>query len=42
MICGSRAMQVDVEEVLNGLCIKHNGKGMRHYKRQGQILIDSY
>ncbi|MDR2122235.1 MAG: PepSY domain-containing protein [Flavobacteriaceae bacterium] len=42
MICGSRAMQQDVETVLDAICMEKNGNGIAYYKSKGQILIDCY
>lgn len=42
MICGSLAMQKDVEAVLNGACLEKNGKELSHYKQLGLILTDCY
>ncbi|MFV8359238.1 PepSY domain-containing protein [Flavobacterium sp. LS1P3] len=42
MICGSLAMQKDVEAVLDALCIDETGKGIADYKANGQVLTDSY
>lgn len=42
MICGSLAMQKDVEMVLNTICLEKNGRELHFYKEQGQILSDCY
>jgi sulfite reductase (NADPH) flavoprotein alpha-component len=42
MICGSLAMQKDVEAVLDALCIDETGKGIADYKANGQVLTDCY
>jgi len=42
MICGSLAMQKDVEAVLSTLCMEKNGRGLHFYKEQGQVLSDCY
>lgn len=42
MICGSLAMQKDVEMVLNTLCLEKNGSELSYYKNRGQILTDCY
>lgn len=42
MICGSLAMQRDVETALNQLCLNNNSKKLSHYKKTGQILTDCY
>lgn len=42
MICGSLAMQKDVEMILNTLCLEKNGNELSHYKNRGQILTDCY
>jgi sulfite reductase (NADPH) flavoprotein alpha-component len=42
MICGSLAMQKDVEAVLNTLCLDKTGKGIADYKANGQVLTDCY
>lgn len=42
MICGSLAMQKDVEAVLDALCLDKTGKGIADYKTSGQILTDCY
>ncbi|MDI1306904.1 MAG: PepSY domain-containing protein [bacterium] len=42
MICGSLAMQKDVESALDVLCIDRTTMGISHYKTNGQILTDCY
>ncbi|MBG6186019.1 PepSY domain-containing protein [Flavobacterium sp. CAN_S2] len=42
MICGSLAMQKDVEAVLDILCLDKTGKGIADYKTKGQVLTDCY
>ena len=42
MICGSLAMQKDVESVLDELCLVKTAKGIAAYKAKGQILTDCY
>lgn len=42
MICGSLAMQKDVEKVLDVLCREKNGHGLSYYKEQGLLLTDCY
>jgi len=42
MICGSLAMQRDVEDILDQIVQKINGKPLTHYKAQQQILSDCY
>jgi sulfite reductase (NADPH) flavoprotein alpha-component len=42
MICGSLAMQKDVESALDALCLDKTGKGIADYKTNGQILTDCY
>ncbi|WP_281298489.1 PepSY domain-containing protein [Flavobacterium limnophilum] len=42
MICGSLAMQKDVESVLDELCLAKTAKGIADYKAKGQILTDCY
>lgn len=42
MICGSLAMQKDVEAVLDELCLSTTTKGIDLYKTKGQILTDCY
>jgi len=42
MICGSQAMQRDVEAVLDAICLEHHGLGLAHYKLSGQVLSDCY
>ena len=42
MICGSLAMQKDVESILNELCLASTTKGIAAYKAKGQILTDCY
>ena len=42
MICGSLAMQKDVEAVLDALCREKNGQELNFYKEQGQLLSDCY
>lgn len=42
MICGSLQMQIDVENILEELCLTSNSKNITEYKRNGQILTDCY
>jgi sulfite reductase (NADPH) flavoprotein alpha-component len=42
MICGSLAMQKDVEAILDTLCLDKTGKGIADYKTNGQVLTDCY
>lgn len=42
MICGSLAMQRDVETILNQMCMDKTGKTLSEYKANGQILTDCY
>lgn len=42
MICGSLAMQKDVESVLNELCLAKTTKSISDYKANGQVLTDCY
>ncbi|MFV8375364.1 PepSY domain-containing protein [Flavobacterium sp. LB1P71] len=42
MICGSLAMQKDVESVLDALCLTRATMGIADYKANGQVLTDCY
>jgi sulfite reductase (NADPH) flavoprotein alpha-component len=42
MICGSLAMQQDVERVLDTICLAHSRVGIALYKNKNQILSDCY
>ena len=42
MICGSLAMQRDVECILDDIVLQQNGKPLSHYREQHQILTDCY
>lgn len=42
MICGSLAMQTDVEAILDKLCIERQTNNISHYKENGQLLTDCY
>jgi sulfite reductase (NADPH) flavoprotein alpha-component len=42
MICGSLAMQKDVEAVLDELCLTRASMGIADYKAKGQVLTDCY
>ncbi|AWK06395.1 FAD-binding oxidoreductase [Flavobacterium crocinum] len=42
MICGSLAMQKDVEVILNELCLSNGTKTLEEYKENGQLLTDCY
>jgi sulfite reductase (NADPH) flavoprotein alpha-component len=42
MICGSLAMQKDVEAILNELCLVNSIKNLYDYKKNGQVLTDCY
>lgn len=42
MICGSLAMQKDVMEILEKICLENTGHGVSHFQSYGQILTDCY
>jgi sulfite reductase (NADPH) flavoprotein alpha-component len=42
MICGSIAMQLDIEAALNDICLNLNNRDLDYYKSNGQILTDCY
>jgi len=42
MICGSLAMQKDVESILDHLCLENKTKNILEYKNNGQLLTDCY
>jgi sulfite reductase (NADPH) flavoprotein alpha-component len=42
MICGSLAMQKDVESALDTLCLARATMGIADYKTNGQVLTDCY
>lgn len=42
MLCGSLAMQRDVEIVLNTITLERNGMSLEYYKQNGQLLADCY
>lgn len=42
MICGSLAMQKDVEVILNKICLEINEKPLSFYKENKQVLTDCY
>jgi sulfite reductase (NADPH) flavoprotein alpha-component len=42
MICGSLAMQKDVEQVLNEIALHKNSRTLQEYKACGQLLTDCY
>ena len=42
MICGSLAMQQDVESVLDSLCLEKTNSSISDYKAKGQVLTDCY
>lgn len=42
MICGSLAMQKDVETILDELCLANGTKSLADYKTNGQLLTDCY
>lgn len=42
MICGSLAMQKDVEAIFNNLCRENEIKNLEEYKKNGQLLTDCY
>lgn len=42
MICGSLAMQQDVETILDELCLENGAKSLSEYKNNGQLLTDCY
>lgn len=42
LICGSLAMQKDVEKVLDTICLQQSNKSIAFYKENGQVLTDCY
>ena len=42
MICGSLAMQTDVEKILDELFLKNGIKSLSYYKQNNQLLTDCY
>ena len=42
MICGSLAMQKDVETILDALCLSKQSKSILDFKNNGQLLTDCY
>lgn len=42
LICGSLAMQKDVEKVLDTICLNQSSKGIAFYKENGKVLTDCY
>ena len=42
MICGSLAMQKDVETILDALCLSKQTKSILDFKNNGQLLTDCY
>lgn len=42
MICGAIAMQIDVEALLDTICLTHHQKPLSFYKANGQIKTDCY
>ncbi|WP_413997990.1 PepSY domain-containing protein [Flavobacterium sp. W1B] len=42
MICGSLAMQQDVEKVIESICMAKNNTSISYFKANGQILTDCY
>lgn len=42
LICGSLAMQKDVEKVLDTICLQQSSKSIAFYKENGQVLTDCY
>ena len=42
MICGSLAMQQNVYELLENICLKYNGKSLSFYQSRNQLLADCY
>ncbi len=42
MICGSLAMQKDVETILDELCLSNGLKNTSYYKNTRQLLTDCY
>lgn len=42
MICGSLAMQKDVEAILDKLCTEKKTNNIAHYRENGQLLTDCY
>jgi sulfite reductase (NADPH) flavoprotein alpha-component len=42
MICGSLAMQKDVESILDNLCLARETKSISYYKNNDQLLTDCY
>lgn len=42
MICGSLAMQKDIIEILEKICLEKTGYSVSHFQSHGQILTDCY
>ena len=42
MLCGSIAMQREVTNVLEQICVAHNGKKLSYYQNNGQLKMDCY
>ena len=42
LLCGSLAMQRDVEATLDLICRKENGEKLSYYRSKGQLLTDCY
>jgi len=42
MLCGSLAMQNNVIELLETICLEKTGKGISFYQSHGQVLMDCY
>ncbi len=42
MICGSLAMQKDILDLLESICLKQLGKGVSYYQSRSQVLMDCY
>lgn len=42
MICGALKMQLDVETILDTICLAQNNTTLAYYKSKGQILTDCY
>ncbi|RYG50061.1 MAG: FAD-binding oxidoreductase, partial [Chitinophagaceae bacterium] len=42
MICGSLAMEKNVIELLESICLEKTGRGLSFYQSRGQVLTDCY
>jgi sulfite reductase (NADPH) flavoprotein alpha-component len=42
MLCGSLAMQQNVTELLEEICLSHNGERLSFYQSHDQVLMDCY